>query len=381
MTKIKFPYTQTWRNLFAFISFLAITLTGFAEATNAGATAPAPEVTYPSWLAYILLAITVVLMLIIYVLGRVVVFSVKAKAPATLTKVVAILLIVLSCQPLFGTSVPAPVAQEAPSVVSAYIIYLLGSLILFELILVFTFAGMIFRFLKPEASAEKTAKKASWWRFLYRENTEAEVAQLDLGHNYDGIKELDNDIPAWWQWGFYGSMAFAVIYLFIYHVGKFAPLQQQELKTALAMADKAKAQIQKDQANSVDENTVVMLSGADLEAGKKLFMKPGACASCHGEDGSGTVNGNPGIGPNLTDKYWLHKGGIKDIFFSIKYGWPEKGMKPWKEDFSPVEIAQLASYVKSIQGTNPANPKEKQGELWEETTSPTTQTSDSAKTR
>ena len=74
------------------------------------------------------------------------------------------------------------------------------------------------------------------------------------------------------------------------------------------------------------------------------------------------------VGPNLTDSYWIHGGSIKDIFKTIKYGWPEKGMKSWQEDYSPVQIAQLASYVKSLTGTKPAKAKEPQGDLFSDST-------------
>ena len=84
------------------------------------------------------------------------------------------------------------------------------------------------------------------------------------------------------------------------------------------------------------------------------------CAPCHGAEGQGVV------GPNLTDDYWLHKGSVKDVFKTIKYGVPEKGMKSWKDDFSPVQIAQIASYIKSLHGSKPANAKEPQGELYKE---------------
>jgi len=115
----------------------------------------------------------------------------------------------------------------------------------------------------------------------------------------------------------------------------------------------------KKSANNVDETTVKLLSdNANLAVGKDLFMA--SCTACHGKLGEGTV------GPNLTDDYWLHGGGLKDVFKSIKYGWPDKGMKSWKEDFSPMQIAQLTSYIKTLKGTNPPKAKEKQGDLYTE---------------
>ncbi|MEI6184276.1 MAG: c-type cytochrome, partial [Bacteroidota bacterium] len=125
----------------------------------------------------------------------------------------------------------------------------------------------------------------------------------------------------------------------------------------------------KKSANNVDENTVVYLSSpADHEAGKAIFTT--ICAACHLADGGGSV------GPNLTDNYWIHGGGIKDIFKTIKCGYPDKGMKSWKDDYTPSQIAQLASYVKSIKGSNPVNPKAPQGTLYVEETAK----SDTAKT-
>src|SRR5690606_17718917 len=137
------------------------------------------------------------------------------------------------------------------------------------------------------------------------------------------------------------------------------PLQKSEYETSLRKAEADVAEYMKNSANNVDETTIKMLTDpADLNAGKDIYTS--SCVACHGRFGEG------GVGPNLTDDYWMHKGGLADIFKSIKYGWPDKGMKSWKDDFSPVQIAQLASYIKSIQGIEHANPKGPQGELYEE---------------
>ena len=130
----------------------------------------------------------------------------------------------------------------------------------------------------------------------------------------------------------------------------------------MAQADIEKAEYLKGAANKVDENSVVLLTNdAALGEGKKLFVA--SCSPCHGAEGQGVV------GPNLTDDYWLHKGGLKDVFKTIKYGVQEKGMKAWKEDFSPVQIAELASYIKSLHGSKPAGAKDPQGELYTEDSS------------
>ena len=134
----------------------------------------------------------------------------------------------------------------------------------------------------------------------------------------------------------------------------------------------AKEAYLKKAANKVDETNVTYLTdAASLDAGKKIFIT--ICMACHQADGGGAV------GPNLTDQYWLHGGSIKDIFKTIKYGWPEKGMKSWQDDYSPVQIAQLSSFVKSLQGTKSAKPKEPQGVMYEEIAAPAAAAADSAK--
>jgi cytochrome c oxidase cbb3-type subunit 3 len=109
----------------------------------------------------------------------------------------------------------------------------------------------------------------------------------------------------------------------------------------------------------VDENNIVALTDpVKINEGKDLYVAN--CAACHGRNGEGTV------GPNLTDPYWLHGGSLKDIYRSIRYGWVEKGMKAWKDDLSQMQILQIASFIKTIQNTNPPNAKEPQGELYKE---------------
>jgi cytochrome c oxidase cbb3-type subunit 3 len=153
-------------------------------------------------------------------------------------------------------------------------------------------------------------------------------------------------------------------------VAHTAPSTIQEYEIAMAKAEVEKEEYLKHAANKVDENTVTLLTEATaLGEGKKLFST--ACAACHGPEAQGIV------GPNLTDEYWLHKGSVKDIFKTIKYGVPEKGMKSWKDDFSPVQLAQITSYIKSLQGSKPANAKEPQGDLFKEEA---TATADTAKT-
>ncbi len=186
-------------------------------------------------------------------------------------------------------------------------------------------------------------------------------AEIMLDHDYDGIKELDNNLPPWWKYGFYLTIFIGVIYLTNFHVLGTGDLQEVEYKKEMVAAKLQIEEYMKTSANNVDETTVKLLTEAvDIEAGKSVFMEFN-CKQCHGLAGEGNS-----VGPNLTDAYWLHNGGIADIFKTIKYGWPDKGMKSWKEDLSPIQIAQVASYIKSLAGTNPPNAKAAQGDLFVE---------------
>jgi cytochrome c oxidase cbb3-type subunit 3 len=231
--------------------------------------------------------------------------------------------------------------------------------------------GVLFNTFKNVLGSNQTKKspakvKPKTKTILDKLNDTVEIEKEEsilLDHDYDGIKELDNNLPPWWKYGFYLTILISVIYMINYHITKTAPLQKEEYTRSIKKAEMEIAEYMKNSANNVDESTVKLLtSSADLTAGQDLFIA--TCAACHGKLGEGTV------GPNLTDSYWLHGGGVKDIFKTIKYGWPDKGMKSWKEDFSPVQIAQLTSFIRTLQGTYPPKPKDQQGELYIEQASP-----------
>ncbi len=366
------------RMLLLLLASLAANIIWAQDAAEAAAPAAPKDVFYDSTVAYVLLTVIGLLALVIYMLGNVFVLAIKNKMEqqkqSGVGKAAALtaLMLLVSASSLFAQAKNVPAGT--PTVVSETIVHLLAFIVAIEMIIIIYFANGIRSFLKKDALKMAAAKgevveekeKISWFDRLYNRNTAEDVARLDLGHDYDGIKELDNEVPVWWRWGFAISVIFGVVYLYNYHVAETKPLQQQELAMDLEKAAAEQAVYLEKSANSVDENTVKMMGADDIAKGKELYIKPGACATCHAENGSGIVNGAPGIGPNLTDEYWLHKGDIKGIFYSIKYGWPEKGMKSWKDDYSPVQIAQIASYVKSLQGTNPQPAKEKQGELFVE---------------
>jgi cytochrome c oxidase cbb3-type subunit 3 len=214
-----------------------------------------------------------------------------------------------------------------------------------------------------DASTQKESKLIAWIKATYLKllgsRAIEEEHEIILDHNYDGIKELDNDLPPWWLYGFYASIIFAVVYLVKYEVFN-GDNQYVELETEYAEAKVAIEEYKKTAKDLVDFNTVELLTDAsDLANGKKIYELN--CVACHKSDGGG------GIGPNLTDKHWILGGGIKNVFKTVSEGGRDgKGMIAWKQSLKPSEIAQVSSYLLQFQGTTPAEPKAAEGDVWEE---------------
>jgi cytochrome c oxidase cbb3-type subunit 3 len=245
------------------------------------------------------------------------------------------------------------------------------SVVLVEGIVIFVLYRLIMDLTKSDAPAV-VVPKVKKRSILEKINASVDIEKehdIMLGHEYDGIRELDNDLPPWWKYGFYVTIVFAFIYMISYHIAGTGDLQAVEYEKSVAQAKIEIEEYMKNAANNVDETTVKMLGEADIAKGKDIFITN--CSTCHGKEGQG------GVGPNLTDAYWLHSGDLADIFKSIKYGWVDKGMKSWKEDLSPVQIAQITSFIKSINGSNPAGAKAPQGDVYKEEAAP----ADSAKVK
>ncbi len=233
---------------------------------------------------------------------------------------------------------------------------------------------VLYTSLKPDAQkkyddniASAKANQFKWIKNIYKKSLGSKAVdeehEIILDHNYDGIKELDNNLPPWWVYMFYATILFAVIYLVRFEV--FDDYNQdEEYETAVAAAQIEIDEWKKTAKNLVDVNTVVLLTDAsDLNAGKAIFQSN--CVACHKADGGG------GIGPNLTDRYWILGGGIKNVFNTISEGGRSgKGMVAWKQDLKPLEMAQVASYVLGFEGTTPAEPKAAEGDLWTDPDAP-----------
>lgn len=209
--------------------------------------------------------------------------------------------------------------------------------------------------------AKRQKEQFGWIKRKYHEMLDSKPMEKEqeivLDHNYDGIRELDNNLPPWWKYLFYVTIVFGVAY-FIYYEMFDGPNQIVEYEAEVAQAKVDIAEFKKNNKDLIDAESVELLTSAsDLAAGKTIFSDN--CVACHKDNGGG------GIGPNLTDDYWILGGGIKNIYHTISEGGRAgKGMIAWKSDLKPSEIAQVSSYVMSLHGTNPPDGKEPEGEIW-----------------
>jgi cytochrome c oxidase cbb3-type subunit III len=218
--------------------------------------------------------------------------------------------------------------------------------------------------------------KPSWWqKFSQTLNASVPVEEeesIEMDHNYDGIRELDNHLPPWWTYLFYATIVWSVIYVFVYHFTGSLPLPEKEYQNELAEAELVKKNYLATQPKvSIDEGTLTYSADAGIIAkGKEIYSIN--CSPCHKPDGGGS------IGPNLTDAYWIHGGDVKNIYGIIKSGVPEKGMVSWAAVLSPEQIRDVAFFVMSMQGSNPPGGKAPQGTMAQpaapETKSDSTQT-------
>jgi cytochrome c oxidase cbb3-type subunit 3 len=196
------------------------------------------------------------------------------------------------------------------------------------------------RLIKPKkvvVKADGTPKTGTFVQALQGGVSIEDEYKVDLGHDYDGIRELNNPMPPWWVAGFIISIIFAVVYMFHYHILGTGDLQMAEYNKSMATAKIEVTAYRKANAMNVDEtNATLMEEQSDLMAGKALYKNN--CAVCHTENGGGE------IGPNLTDNHWVYGNDIKDVYLVIKKGAP-KGMPAHESKFNPIEIQQVASFV------------------------------------
>jgi len=316
-------------------------------------------------LAAILLLIIAILANLLTGVAQVKVEKDKKSSTATAAATAVAALFLLMASPVHAQTADAvaPAASSAAGI-SSTAFFLMASVIFVELLVILVLLVNVRILLRVEkeklavaGAAPAKKREYNWWMKLNSFRPVEQNTDLDLGHDYDGIRELDNRLPPWWLYGFYLTILVGCIYLWRYHVSHTAPLSAEEYAVSVAKADEQVQEYLKKKGESVDENTVTVIKDAgQLAAGKAIFLK--SCVACHKEDARGDV------GPNLTDDYWLHGGDIKSIFKTIRYG--INAMPQWQNSYSNKEIAEVASYVKSLHGTNPPNAKSPQGVLFKE---------------
>ena len=367
------------KNISLFILATVLSLSAFAQPTLLPAK---PEVT--NYMQMLMVTVAILLVVVIWILTRVLLMVSKQALSLSKAgrKVMMIFVVVMGSMFTKKSFAQAADALADGSTIASSVdfyggvsyntFWTMSTVILLELLVIFLlvlFIKNIFRSIHPveKIIVQGKLQSGSWmirtWHRLDKQFFTKAIplekeADMLLDHDYDGIKELDNALPPWWKYGFYITIVVAVFYIFkfeVWHTG-MNPTQEyaEEMSAAKIQTDAYLASAKE----NVDENSVVQLDAAGAAAGKEIFTK--TCVACHLAEGQGSV------GPNLTDEYWIHGGGVKDIFKTIKYGYPDKGMQSWQTTYSPVQMQQLATYIRTLKGTNPPNPKAPQGDLYKE---------------
>jgi cytochrome c oxidase cbb3-type subunit 3 len=310
---------------------------------------------------YIIIGVMAILLFAILILGNVLVNLVKVALQKSNAKSVMLILLLMASGSLFAENAATPSSSQVSGSGTNWTLIMASCVLIAELFVIVVLLLKI-REIIVELGDKKEKAPAIEFHFpkLF-DSINASVAiekehDILLDHNYDGIRELDNNLPPWWKYSFYLSIVFAISYFSYYHV-LGGPSSHDEYDASVRQAKLEQEEYNRLNANKVDENALKTADAAGIDEGKTIFADN--CVVCHGNFGEGK------IGPNLTDNYWLHGGSLTEVYKTIKNGWPAKGMKSWATDLSPVQIKNVASYVKTLGGTNPPNAKAPQGDLYQ----------------
>jgi cytochrome c oxidase cbb3-type subunit III len=193
----------------------------------------------------------------------------------------------------------------------------------------------------------------------HKNNEEFDPATNDKfikDHEFDGIRELDNNPPFWLNILFVITVLFSYAYLVNYHWFKAGDLQEDEYKNEMAKLTEEQSAGEELIAENAEPLVYPLTDAERLADGKKIYTNN--CAVCHLAEGQGLV------GPNLTDQYWIHGGSYDEVKLLIENGVIEKGMIAWKTQLSKKKIDNVTSYIFTMRGTNPPNPKAPEGTLY-----------------
>lgn len=187
------------------------------------------------------------------------------------------------------------------------------------------------------------------------------------GHEWDGIRELNNPLPRWWVWTFYATIVFAIVYTILYPAwplvhtatkGVLGYSSRQELASNLSEVAAERADVRAAVANKpldeiMEDQTLRRFAASAGEAAFKVN-----CVQCHGSGAAGSVGY-----PNLNDDNWLWGGSIEAIYQTISHGIRFAGdeqtrfsqMPAFGDVLDPQQVREVAAYVKSLTGT-PSDP-------------------------
>ena len=322
---------------------------------------------------YWLLVSIVIMLIVIFILSSSIINLVKSdyftnkiaekknKENGTIFKVLILIItfgLMASGNSTLAMSIPEPSLEPQPWILieNADIYFLIAINVVLVLVIIYL-QSQFKRLLALVYERKRKEKEVKALKKLNQVLTDVvpieEEHTILMHHEYDGIRELDNNLPPWWVWGFVLTIITGIIYLFYYHVFG-GDLQYQAYDKEMKKADtEVKAYLSKMSMN-VDETTATLMKdAADLSKGKALFETN--CVTCHNSKGEGN------IGPNLTDKNWIYGFDIKDVFKTVKNGTPN-GMPEHNSKFNPVQLQQVASFVLSLPDTKG---KAVQGEILE----------------
>ncbi|MEK0420364.1 MAG: hypothetical protein RLZZ161_215 [Bacteroidota bacterium] len=350
-----------YRILFVFWAML-FALNGYGQAAS--------EFTHSTesasdWLSYIFITVAILLLVTILVVVNVLKGLSGTVLAATKKNVAALVGILMLFSHVALAAEPAGKGHELSSILRYTLFAVVIIVELLTLAYLLKNVRIFLNILSPVRKQEVVSERGLTWDAIWQKINglkpiEKEVDLRMKDHVYDGnIVELDNRMPPWLFFMFSSTIIFAFVYIYLYHFTGWGPNPKQEYEIAMAEAAVSKAVYLDKQANTIDENSVALLTdAASLEAGATIYKVN--CVACHGDKGQG------GVGPNITDDYWIHGGAMTSLYKTITYGVEAKGMKSWKNDIMPADIQKVASYIKSMRGTNPPGAKAPQGERYTE---------------
>lgn len=176
---------------------------------------------------------------------------------------------------------------------------------------------------------------------------------LLLDHSYDGIQELNNPLPSWWNFLFYAGIIFAVIY-FIYYQIMSGPTLRAEFKEDYSKVVAAQAEFKRLNSAFKQEHYAAIIADDGVKKGAVVYENN--CLPCHAENTKGD------IGPNLSDEHWLIAKSTPETIYNVVFNGSEaNGMPVWAELLSKDEIYQAVAYVSTFKNTHQKGGKAPQG--------------------